>query len=68
VRALQRANTPEVVRTLIDVMEDRNAAVVFYARQALMLLTHQDFSFDSKAWLAWYQQTYSAAPATTQVG
>jgi HEAT repeat protein len=64
VRALQRADTPEGIRALISALEDKNAAVVFYAHQALGMLTHQDFKYDSDAWLAWYQQTYSAAPAT----
>jgi HEAT repeat protein len=64
-RALRHANTPDSIRALIDALEDRDAAVVFSARESLQAATSQDFGYDSRAWLAWYQQTYQAAPANS---
>jgi HEAT repeat protein len=64
-RALRWANTQEGIRALIDALEDRDAAVVYSARQSLQAITHQDFGYDNRAWLTWYNETYNqAAPAT----
>ena len=49
---------------LIGALDDRDAAVVYYARQALVANTGQGMGYDVKPWLEWYQQTY--AKATTQ--
>jgi HEAT repeat protein len=67
-QALGRTKTPEGIRALLDAMSDKNAAVVRYAHNSLVAATREDFGFDTKAWLAWYQKTYiapaSSAPAT----
>jgi HEAT repeat protein len=62
-RALKNAKTPEVYRALIAAMDDRDAAVVYAARQALITNTGQNLGYDPKAWLNWYAKTY---PPTTQ--
>jgi HEAT repeat protein len=69
-RALKNARTPEAVRALIDGIDDRDAAVAFYARASLVAATGQDYGIDPKAWLTWYQQTYTptTAPAVSAPG
>lgn len=65
-QALCHARTPDAYRALIDGLNDRDAAVVRYAHSSLVAATGQDFSFNNKAWLTWYQQTYvtpTSAPA-----
>jgi HEAT repeat protein len=62
-RALVNAGTPAVLRALIDALDDKNAAVVYWARESLIARTGNKFDFDGKTWLTWYQQAY-APPAT----
>ncbi len=57
-RALGNAATPSSIRALIDALDDRNVAVVFYAHESLTKVTGQALPADSKPWLGWYQQTY----------
>jgi len=66
-RALAHANTPDAFRALIDALNDKDAAVVRYAHSSLAAATGQDFSYDNRAWLSWYQKTYvtPAAPAAS---
>ncbi len=63
------ASTPEATRALIDALDDKDAAVVYNARQSLWSTTREDFGYDSRAWLTWYQAknapATSTAPATT---
>jgi HEAT repeat protein len=63
-RALRHANTPDAIRALIDAMDDRDAAVVYAARNSLRQNTQQDFGYDARAWLSWYRETYQASPTT----
>jgi len=65
-QALAHARTPDVVRALIDGLSDNNVAVVKYSRNSLVTATGQDFSYERKGWLTWYQQTYVSGtmPAT----
>jgi HEAT repeat protein len=67
-RALEHASTPESIRALIGAMDDRDAGVVYYARQSLLKTTHQDFGYNSRDWLTWYEQTYATAPTTRSAG
>ncbi len=68
VRALARASTPTSIRVLIDALDDKNAAVVYYARDSLMAITGQNFAFDGKAWLNWYRQTFEPPAKPTGQG
>jgi HEAT repeat protein len=69
-RALAHANNPQsanhaqVIKAIIDALSDKDAAVVRYAHSSLAAATGQDFGYDTKGWLSWYQQTYVAPPAT----
>jgi HEAT repeat protein len=65
-RALRNATSPDAVRALIDAADDKDAAVAFMALGSLIPITHQNFGYDVKAWLTWYQDTYTptTAPAT----
>jgi HEAT repeat protein len=62
--ALAHATTPEGIRVLIDSLSDQNAAIVRYAHNSLAASAHQDFGYDTKAWLRWYQETHVAAPGS----
>jgi HEAT repeat protein len=62
-RALIHATTPEAIRALIDALADMDAAVQRYALGSLRVATREDYSYDQKAWLTWYQNTY-AKPAS----
>jgi HEAT repeat protein len=57
-RALGRSSTETSLRALIDGLDDKNPAVVFYAHASLVALTGQQLPFEGKAWLEWYRQTY----------
>jgi HEAT repeat protein len=70
-RALAKTKTPDAYRALIDALNDRDAAVVKYAHDSLVASTGQDFSYNNKSWLQWYQQTYvmpASAPASGPAG
>jgi len=67
-RALAHATTPEAFRALIDALGDKDAAVVRYAHSSLAAATGQDFSYDNRAWLSWYQKTYVMPVATAPEG
>ena len=62
-RALFNASTPVAYRALIDALDDKNAAVVYWARESLIARTGSKLGFDAKLWLSWYQQKYGP-PAT----
>lgn len=68
VQALCHSHAPDAFRALIDALNDRDVAVVRYAHSSLVAATGQDFSYDNKAWLTWYQQTYVNAPASAPAG
>ncbi len=68
VRALARANAPDAFRALIDALGDKDAAVARYAQGSLVAATGQNFSYDTKAWLTWYQQAHVAASAPAASG
>ena len=63
-QALAQGKTAEGIRALLDALSDKNAAVVRYAHNSLAASTHQDFGYDTKAWLSWYQNTHVAVPGT----
>jgi len=65
-RALRSDPSSSSVRALIDALDDQNPAVVFYAHESLVLITHQKINTDSKAWLSWYEQVNQ--PATQPAG
>jgi hypothetical protein len=67
-RALAHAHTPDAIRALIDALSDKDAAVVRYARSSLAAATGQDFSYDTRAWLSWYQKTYVTPASTAPAG
>jgi len=64
-RALAHARSQEAVRALIDALSDTDAGVVKFAHDSLVAATGQNHWYDTRAWLAWYQQTYTP-PAATQ--
>jgi HEAT repeat protein len=64
-RALRHFPTQPVIRALIDALDDRNAAVAYWAHESLMGLTGQRLPVDTKTWLGWYQQRFAPAPATS---
>ncbi|MCC7387225.1 MAG: HEAT repeat domain-containing protein [Phycisphaerales bacterium] len=55
--ALGQYAEPRVIQPLISALDDRFLAVNEAARRSLRTLTGQDFGFDRKAWLKWYQET-----------
>ena len=65
-RALVNTTHPDATRALIAALDDRDAGVVYAARQTLWKTTQQDFGYDGKAWLTWFVQTNTpaSAPAT----
>ncbi len=67
VRALVHFHTAEVIAALIAALSDNDAAVVQFAQRSLVSASGENFSYDTRAWLNWYQQTYTtpaSAPAT----
>ena len=67
-RALAHAHTPDAIRALIDTLNDKDAAVVRYAHASLAAATGQDFSYDNRAWLSWFQKTYVTPASTAPAG
>jgi hypothetical protein len=70
-RALGQTKSPEAYRALIDALNDRDAAVVKYAHESLVRASGQDFSYNTRSWLQWYQQAYvtpASAPASGPAG
>jgi HEAT repeat protein len=64
VRALAHFQTKEVVAALIAALSDNDAAVAQFAQRSLVVASGQNFSYDTRAWQNWYQQTYIPATAT----
>jgi HEAT repeat protein len=62
-RALRHFRTQPTLRALIDALDDRNAAVAYWAHESLIGLTGQRMPVDTKTWLTWYQQQF-APPAS----
>lgn len=62
-RALRHFRTQPVLRALIDALDDRNAAVAYWAHESLQGLTGERMPVDTKTWLSWYQQRFSPATA-----
>jgi HEAT repeat protein len=60
-RALRNAHSPVAIRALITALDDRNAAVVYWAHESLMINTGNKFDYDRTAWLTWFEQTYGKA-------
>jgi HEAT repeats len=67
-RALAQASTETSLRALIDALDDRNTAVIFYAHASLVALTGQQLPFEGKPWLEWYQRTYEKPAAKPAAG
>ncbi len=55
--ALRNFHTVEVMRDLIEVLDDQDFGVAWQARQSLELLTGQDFRYDAKAWVNYLANT-----------
>lgn len=49
--ALRNYRTPETARVLIGVLNDRDFAVAWQARQSLRLMTGHDYRYDDNAWV-----------------
>jgi len=49
--ALRNFRTTEVLRTLVNVLNEKDFSVVWQARQSLAMITGQDFRYNSRAWL-----------------
>jgi HEAT repeat protein len=62
-RALRHAHQPVAIRGLIRALDDRNAAVVYWAHESLMISTGNKFGMDRSEWLTWFEQTYGKAGA-----
>ncbi len=54
--ALGQYAEPRVVERLISTLDDRHLAVNSAARRSLKTLTGQDYGFDRRAWVHWYDQ------------
>ena len=67
-RALAQASTETSLRALIDALDDKNTAVIFYAHASLVALTGQQLPFEGKPWLEWYQRTYEKPAAKPAAG
>ena len=52
--ALEKINTPEVIKTLIFMLKDQDPLVVIYTSESLKNLTGQDFGQDYKTWNEWW--------------
>ena len=51
------ASLVEVMRDLIEELDDQDFGVAWQARQSLELLTGQDFRYDAKAWVNYLAST-----------
>jgi HEAT repeat protein len=67
-RALVNASSDTSIRALIDGLDDKNPAVVYYAHESLLQLTGQSLPFESKPWLEWYRRTYEKPAPTPAAG
>lgn len=52
--ALYNVNTPEVVETLISMLQDQDPLVLFYASESLVNLTGKDLGQDFMKWNEWW--------------
>jgi hypothetical protein len=52
--ALRNFYEGKVISALIAVLDDRNFAVAWQARQSLALLSGQDYRYDKQAWLGYF--------------
>jgi hypothetical protein len=41
----------------VDMLDDRNFAIAWQARQSLALISGQDYRYDKQAWLGYFAQT-----------
>ena len=57
-RALRHARNAEGARALIQALDDKNAAVVYWAHESLIMSTGMKLSYDGKEWMEWWQETY----------
>jgi HEAT repeat protein len=64
-RALRHSKDPAAVQALIKALDDRNAAVVYWASESLMINTGNNFGYDRGTWQQWFEQTY---PKQTTAG
>ena len=53
--ALNNINTPEVIETLISMLQDQDPLVSNYASESLVNLTSQNFGQDYNQWNAWWK-------------
>ena len=58
-QALKNGRTAEAYRALIGALDDRDAAVVYYAHKALVMNTGENLGTNARPWLEWYQQAYT---------
>ncbi|MGA3067861.1 MAG: HEAT repeat domain-containing protein [Tepidisphaeraceae bacterium] len=52
--ALRNFKQGEVISALVEVLDDRNFAVAWQARQSLALISGQDYRYDKQAWLGYF--------------
>jgi hypothetical protein len=55
--ALRNFHQGEVISALVDMLDDRNFAIAWQARQSLALISGQDYRYDKQAWLGYFAQT-----------
>jgi len=53
--ALYNINTPEVIETLISMLQDQDPLVLVYASESLKNLTGQNFGENFKKWNQWWK-------------
>ncbi|HVS72740.1 MAG TPA: HEAT repeat domain-containing protein [Phycisphaerae bacterium] len=66
--ALRHFGTPTAIRALIDALDDRNAAVAYWAHESLLAITGQKMPVDTKIWLTWYQSRFGQAAVPARAG
>jgi HEAT repeat protein len=52
--ALRNFPQGEVISALVEMLDDRNFAVAWQARQSLALISGQDYRYDKQAWLDYF--------------
>jgi HEAT repeat protein len=57
-RALRNTHSPAGLDALIKALDDKNAAVVYWASDSLKIATGNKFQYDRAAWVEWFKQTY----------
>jgi HEAT repeat protein len=67
-RALRNAHSPAAIRGLIRALDDKNAAVVYWAHESLMINTGNKFGTDRDEWLSWFEQTYGKKAGERSAG